>query len=239
MSSESVLPWVLIPGFMLDESLWDEVIEHMPSTQDFHLANLLAGQTIAQIAEHIALSAPPRFILVGFSLGGYVARSLVQQFPDRVAALALIATSLRADSPEQRRIKQASIDASAQGQFRGLSFATIAKSVHPQRADDTALIGRIREMGARMGHATFATQSLLDRADVPSRQIHCPTLIIAAAQDGLRQAEEAQELCAQIPGARLEVIEGSGHMVPLEQPEKLALLMSQWLDATGVTKPSC
>ena len=91
-------------------------------------------------------------------------------------------------------------------------------------------------MGARMGHAAFATQSLLDRADVPSDQIQCPTLIIAAVQDRLRQAEEAQELCVQIPGARLEVIEGSGHMVPLEQPETLARLMSQWLAANGVTK---
>ena len=220
MSSEGALPLVLIPGFMLDESLWDEVIEHMPSTQDIHLANLLEGQTIPQIAQHIADSAPPRFVLAGFSLGGYVARSLVQQFPDRVAALVLIATSLRADSPEQRRIKQASIDASAQGQFRGLSFATIAKSVHPQRANDTTLIGRIRDMGARMGHAAFAAQSLLDRADVPSGQIQCPTLIIAAAQDGLRQAEEAQELCGQIPGAHLEVIEGSGHMIRWSSPKR-------------------
>ncbi len=71
---------------------------------------------------------------------------------------------------------------------------------------------------------------------MPTDQIQCPTLIIAAVQDGLRQAEEAQELCVQIPGARLEMIEGSGHMVPLEQPETLARLMSQWLAATVVTK---
>lgn len=142
---------------MLDESLWDDVIEHLPTTQAVHHASLLAGQTIPQIAQHIASSAPPRFVLVGFSLGGYIARSLVQQFPDRVAALVLIATSLRADSPEQRRIKQASIDASAKGPFRGLIFATIAKAVHPQRADDMALIGRVRRMGACMGHAAFAT----------------------------------------------------------------------------------
>jgi pimeloyl-ACP methyl ester carboxylesterase len=94
MSSESALPWVLIPGFMLDESLWDDVIEHMPFTQAIHLANLLEGQTIPQIAQHIASSAPPRFVLVGFSLGGYVERSLVQQLPYRVAALVMTSWSL-------------------------------------------------------------------------------------------------------------------------------------------------
>lgn len=42
-----------------------------------------------------------------------------------------------------------------------------------------------------MGHAAFTTQSLLDREVVSPRKIQCPTLIVAAAQDGLRQAEEA------------------------------------------------
>lgn len=74
---------------------------------------------------------------------------------------------------------------------------------------------------------------------MPLGPIQCPTLIIAARQDGLRQAEEAHELCMQFPGAQLEVIEGSGHMVPLEQPETLGRLMSQWLATTAVTKQWC
>ncbi|MEO4017823.1 hypothetical protein [Pseudomonas rossensis] len=44
MTSENALPLVLIPGFMLDETLWDEVIENMPSNRE----NLLQGQTILQ-----------------------------------------------------------------------------------------------------------------------------------------------------------------------------------------------
>jgi Predicted hydrolases or acyltransferases (alpha/beta hydrolase superfamily) len=237
MPPENALPLVLIPGFMLDETLWDEVVESLPATCEVHRANLLEGQTLAQIARHVVASAPPRFVLVGFSLGGYVARSIVQQCPDRVAALILIATSLREDSPERQKAKQAAVDASAHGQFRGLSLAAIRQSVHPQRAADNAVTGRIREMGARMGHAVFATQSLLTRADVGPHQIQCPTLVIAAAQDALRQVEEAEALCGQIPGARLEIIQGSGHMIPLEQPQVLAQLMMQWLAAMPQASP--
>ncbi|WP_411741605.1 alpha/beta fold hydrolase [Pseudomonas sp. GL-RE-20] len=233
MSSESALPLVLIPGFMLDESLWDEVVQQLPSNRKVHRANLLHGQTIAEIAQNIAAGAPSRFFLIGFSLGGYVARSLVQQFPDRVAGLVLIATSLRPDTPGQQQLKHAAVKASAQGQFRGLSSVSITQSVHPQRANDKALIGRIREMGERMGHEVFARQSLLIRDDISSCNIHCPTLIIAGAQDKLRLPEEAQELRDAIPGASVEVVEESGHMIPLEQPEKLALLMSHWLDKMG------
>lgn len=100
----------------------------------------------------------------------------------------------------------------------------------PRRADDKALIGRIREMGKRMGHDVFTRQSLLVRDEISAGRIQCPTLIIAGAEDRLRLPEEAQELRDAIPRASLEVVEESGHMIPLEQPEQLALLMSQWLD---------
>ena len=229
MTCEGALPLVLIPGFMLDETLWDEVVEHLPASQQVHRANLLEGQTVAQIAQRIAAGAPPRFALVGFSLGGYVARSLVQQFPERVAALVLIATSTQVDSPEQRRLKQAAIEATAHGQFRGLSFASIAQSVHPQRAQDKALLGRIREMGARMGHAAFARQSLLARDVASPATIGCPTLVIAAAQDALRPVAQVRGMYEQVPQAAFEVVEQSGHMIPLEQPEVLARLLATWL----------
>ena len=81
MTDEHPLPLVLIPGFMLDESLWDAFIEHMPSGREIHRANLLHGQSIAEMAQAIVASAPAEFVLVGFSLGGYVARSLLAQFP--------------------------------------------------------------------------------------------------------------------------------------------------------------
>lgn len=72
---------VLIPGFMLDESLWDELVPLLPATWKIMKASLLQGETIAEIAQNIAKEAPREFILVGFSLGGYIARSLTEQFP--------------------------------------------------------------------------------------------------------------------------------------------------------------
>lgn len=151
-------------------------------------------------------------------------------FPERVAALALIATSLCSDTSEQRQLKQAAVQASARGTFRGLSAAFIAKSLHKDRAKDKALIEKIRAMGQRMGYEVFARQSLLERADVPPSSITCPILIIAAEQDGLRSPEETQELCETIPAASMEMVYASGHMIPLEQPRQLALLISGWLE---------
>jgi pimeloyl-ACP methyl ester carboxylesterase len=82
-----------------------------------------------------------------------------------------------------------------------LSSASITQSVHPQRANDKVLIGRIREIFEQVGHEVFARRSLLVRDDIAPCDIQCSTLIIVGAQDKLRLPEEAHELRDAIPGA--------------------------------------
>ncbi|WP_180135739.1 alpha/beta fold hydrolase [Acinetobacter sp. YH12070] len=224
------LSMVFIPGFMLDESLWDELIPQLPHTWNFFRASLKHGQTIDEIAEHILLNAPPRFVLVGFSLGGYIARTIAQKYPERISALILVASSLRPDSEIQKQLKIAAIQAASAGTFHGLSKTAIAKSLHPNQADNRKLIQRIQDMGKNLGFESFKAQSLLDRSHIRSGAIQCPTLIISAAQDRLRSLDEAQELHQSIAHSQLDMIENTGHMIPLEQPEALAASMLKWLN---------
>ncbi|HHS3096308.1 TPA: esterase/lipase family protein [Klebsiella oxytoca] len=69
------LPVVLIPGFMLDETLWDDFIAAFPDSRPFIPASLNEGTTIQDIAASIAQKLPERFVLVGFSLGGLRSQS--------------------------------------------------------------------------------------------------------------------------------------------------------------------
>lgn len=223
---------VLIPGFMLDETLWRDVEPQLSAPGPVVHADLRTGETIAAMAAHILAACPPRFVLVGFSLGGYVAREIARRAPQRLTALILIATSAQPDGPEHAQRKRAALATSAAG-FRGMSRAALAASLHPRLAADDALIERLRLMNVRLGHEVFVRQSMLDRGDdrYRLRDIACPTLVIAAADDQLRRAEEARELADGIPGATLEVIENSGHMIPLEQPAMLAAAIVSWLAA--------
>ena len=59
--------------------------------------------------------------------------------------------------------------------------------------------------------------------------IRCPTLVVAAREDALMPLEVLREIADGIPGARLETVEESGHMVSLEQPEALTRLLRSWL----------
>jgi len=222
-------PVALTPGFMLDETLWSAFRKHLPTDWLTLDAPLYGGQTIPEMARYIADNLPQRFVLIGFSLGGYIARQVAADYPERVKALILVASSLREDTEEQRKTKLQAVQALTPDRFRGLSNSAIARSLHPDRASDTALVDYIKEMSRRLGYKTLATQSALDRAEVPASTIQCPTLVIASTNDALRSREEADELVEAIPDAALKVIEDSGHMIPLEQPRELAETIVHWL----------
>lgn len=224
------LPLVLLPGFMLDETLWDDVIAHLPPGLPAHCLRLEPGTTTDEIAQAIADAAPARFVLVGFSLGGYIARRVAERFPERVAALILVASSLQTDSAQRAAAKQRAAEGIDPAWFRGLSLHAIAPTLHPDRQHDRPLLTRIRDMGARLGHGALVVQSSLERGGIAAASLRCPTLVIAADRDGLRPAEETAELAAAIPGARLAIIEHSGHMIPLEQPGRLAEAITGWLE---------
>jgi len=217
-------PLVLIPGYMLDDALWDGMLPFLPPELPLHFASLAEGDSIAAMAQAILARCPPQFSLLGFSMGGYVAREIVRIVPGRVQSLALVATSSRADLPLQVEQRSKAARATPLGAFRGLGRAAIAQSLHPQNAANETLVAQVRAMGERLGREVFVRQSLIVRDADTSRLsgIGCPTLVVAAAEDQLRSPEEARELADGIPGARLATVPNSGHLIPLEQPQALA-----------------
>lgn len=226
---------LLVPGFMTDDALWDELAPRLRAFEPIRFVDLAQDDSITAMAARALATAPARFILLGFSMGGYVAREMVRQAPARIQALVLVATSARGDSAIQARRKAVAAARGGGTRFTGLSRAAIATAVHPSRAGDAALIERIHAMGDRLGGDVFGRQSMLRRdGDLATLgTIGCPTLVIAADSDRLRTLEEARELADGIPGAVLQVIEGSGHMIPLEAPATLATLIADWLGRTG------
>jgi pimeloyl-ACP methyl ester carboxylesterase len=223
---------LLVPGFMLDADLWRDMEPELARFGPIKHADLSQDGTLKDMALCALADAPPKFVLVGFSMGGYVAREIVRQAPDRVTALVLIATSARGDSDVQA-LRKAAISAQTDtASFRGLSGPAIASSLHPDNAARADLIARIQAMGQRLGGEVFRRQSLLDRQDERSTlgAIRCPTLVIAGEQDKLRTRAEVLELHHGIEGSAFEIINDTGHMIPLEAPESLGRTIRSWLE---------
>lgn len=222
---------VLLPGFMLDDDVWADMVPLLQPAGPIHFGDLSQDDSIAGMARHVLASAPASFVLVGFSMGGYVAREMARMAPGRVTSLVLVATSARADTPSRAGRTASAAKRIADGGFTGMSRTAIARAFHPSRAGDAALIERVHAMGHRLGGAAFLRQSTLQRLDERDRlgDIACPTLVIAAAQDALRSVAEAEELAQGIPDATMRIVEGSGHMIPIEAPRELAALILGWL----------
>lgn len=221
---------VFISGFMLDESLWDQVTPYFQDSFNLYTISLKHGQTIEEISQHIVKNLPEHFILVGFSLGGYITRFIASRFPEKVSALILIASSLRCDTQLQVEQKRQAIQANTVENFRGLSQLAIKKSLHPQHQHNKERIQHIQSMGAGLGYRCFVNLSLLDRnIDHAQHPIMCPMLVIYGLQDALRSKQEAIELTSLTSLSALISIEETGHMIPLEQPNTLANTILDWL----------
>jgi pimeloyl-ACP methyl ester carboxylesterase len=115
--------------------------------------------------------------------------------------------------------------------FKGLTSRALASSLHPDRANDRVLLDRLQAMALRNGKEVFIRQLSALRSDGYSelQNIRCPTLIVASSDDQLSSLAEAQLMAAQIPAASLVLIEDCGHMTPLEKPQQLLQILSDWL----------
>jgi pimeloyl-ACP methyl ester carboxylesterase len=174
---------LLVPGFMADETLWRDLEAPLARFAPLHYADLRHDASIEAMARRALDAAPPSFLLVGFSMGGYVAREIARLAPERVRALVLIATSTRPDTPAVRQRKGAIGNAAPSIAFSGLSRTAVASSLHPKERDNEALIERVRAMGMRLGGDVFRRQSMLERPGDLDRlqEIRCPTLVVAAS----------------------------------------------------------
>jgi pimeloyl-ACP methyl ester carboxylesterase len=210
---------LLIPGFMLDGDLWSDIRYGLSAFGRLVDVDTTLDTSIESMADRALSTMSDRAIVIGFSMGGYVARAITYRAPEKVAALAQIATSSAGDAALANA--RAAASGSTTG-FRRLSRAAVASSLHFDHRTD-ALIDRVQQMSERLGGEVLRRQSQIRRKDDSDRlcEIKCPALIVAAAQDELRTIEESETLHRGIQGASMELVEQSGHLIPLEQPENL------------------
>ena len=222
---------LLLPGFMLDQTLWDDMRGGLAQLGQLHFGDLGQDDSISAMATRVLQNAPPRFILIGFSMGGYVAQAIMQQAPERVIALALLNTSARQQDPREIAGNRMQLELARQVPFKGLTSRALASSLHPDRAHDRVLLDRLQAMALRNGKEVFINQLSALRSDgyAELENIRCPTLVVASSNDQLSSIAEAELMAARIPGAGMVVIEDCGHMTPLEKPEELLLILSGWL----------
>lgn len=223
------MPIVLIPGFMLDADLWSDMADDLSGYGPLIHADPASGASIEEMAVATLKTVPEEFDLIGFSMGGYIAREIQRRAPQQVRRLVLIATSARGDTEIQAQRKTA-IAGTDPGHFRGVGRPSIRKSLAPDREADAALVERIHAMSLRLGGEVFHRQAAIHRdGDLEKLSaLRCPTLIVAGAKDRLRSLDESREMHDAIRGSDMQIID-TGHMIPLEAPKELATAVTAFL----------
>src|SRR5438270_2228714 len=176
------LPIVLVPGLRCSARLYAPQLPRLWRLGSVTVADHTQGDTIAEIARRILEAAPPRFALVGLSMGGYIAFEMLRQAPDRIARLALLDTSSRPESPEQTPRREEQIALTRRGRYEEASLLQWPLLVHPSRRGEESLRREYLRMAEETGPEVFLRheQAIIARAD--SRPglsaIRCPTLVL-------------------------------------------------------------
>lgn len=230
--SES-LPVVLIPGLLLTPQLYAPQLEALWAEAPVLLANHTRADSMAELAGGILAQAPPRFALVGLSMGGYIAFEILRQAPERVARLALLDTAARPDTPDITAGRRTNMQLAQSGRLAEVVDGLIPRLVHPSRVTDAPLLDVIRRMGAQVGVAGYLRQQAAIIARPDSRpmltDIRCPTLVLVGDADQLTPPERAQEIAAGVRGAELVIVPECGHLSTLERPELVTRALRSWL----------
>ena len=231
---------VLLPGLMCDAAVWAPVLPRLETIPPCRIPDYGSAKSLPEMAARVLADAPPTFALAGHSMGGRVALEMARSAPARIERLALLDTGFRALPPgsagdDETAGRRALLATARERGVRAMAREWVRPMVHPARRDDEALVGPILDMFARHSTYDFAAQidALLARPDATAvlRSLACPTLVLCGREDGWAPPRQHAEMAALVRGACLAVVEGCGHMAPMERPHEVADAMLAWLGA--------
>lgn len=173
--------------------------------------------------------------LCGFSLGGTIVMRAAIDHPERVARLLPVATSSRVGraAAEWYGARAEMVRGSAPDLRAALEEDTRAVYANaPEQFADGWLIRSQSTADPRgYGNACAAMAALASQPlDPELPRIQAETLVVCADLDRNCPPRAAEIIRDGIPGSRLELIEGSGHPIPVEKPDQLASLILGFLE---------
>jgi 3-oxoadipate enol-lactonase len=185
----------------------------------------------------VALDCEP-VVVVGHSLGGSVAIALAARRPELVRGLVLIASCVKlplVDSVGERLV------AYLPGPLRRLLFFSMAKKVlfAPDAPADAIAI-TMRELSACRPETIQADVRAARAMDLTAHAaaLDVPTLILSGRRDRLTTPALAARLSALIRRSRLHIVDGAGHMLPLEAAERVNREIVTFVESLAAARPA-
>lgn len=230
---------VTIPGIMSDARTWAPIAATIGSRVDsVHVADTGQDNMLTAMARRALDATEGDLIVLAHSMGGRVAMEMGRLAPTRIRAMVLSSTGHEGPSDDEEPKRLARI---AEGNADMAAYARnwVPKVLSKANATNESLVQHIRQMVEDCPAEVHERQNraLLSRPDA-SRYLgdfDFPVLLMTGSEDHLSTPQSHGEIAALIPDAESIVIDGAGHLLPFEQPEKVAQAIIEWLDRRHLT----
>jgi pimeloyl-ACP methyl ester carboxylesterase len=237
-------PIILIHGFPLDHSIWNEVVQQLadkarvitpdlrgygasPKPEGDYSMRTMADDILA-LMDRLNLE---KAIVAGHSMGGYITLAFAKAYPQRLSGVGLVATQAAADLPERRQARLILVDEIKRKGPQAVIHATLKKySRNPEVLKYTQEL-----MQKAAPHVLMAClRGMADREDMMDflKEISVPTVVIAGEQDDLIPIERAFEVVERLQRGWVVSIPNAGHMPMMEAPQRVASAFIELLQQT-------
>lgn len=251
---------VLLHALPLDGTMWDGVLDHFatkglpsrvivvdaPGFGNSAPADVFApgaepsldtyADALAALLDELGVTTVD---LAGLSMGGSVAASFASRYPERVRGLALLDTSIGADTPEGRSARLANADRAASGN----GYATVAQwtttMLGPGTHQDVrdALDGKFRALpDASLAWIQRAMAARPDRREVV-KSVAGPVWLVRGTHDPTCSKESFDYLKGLRPDAVMREIPGGGHFTANEAPELVGDILAEFVADAEASTP--
>jgi 3-oxoadipate enol-lactonase len=228
------IPLVLLQGYPLDHTSWNEVASLLEYEFDIIVPDLRGfgrsttvdtpytlsdmADDLAGLLDHLKIE---KAAFAGHSMGGYIALTFTKKYPQRVSGLGLVSSQAVADSPEA---KDRRYQTAAEVAQKGVGF--VADAMTPKLSADVRVQAFVRTVIEQQTPSAVigALKAMAEREDLISHLslVTFPVVLIHGNVDVLIPIERAKEIKIALPSAIFVELTGAGHMPMLEFPNETA-----------------
>jgi 3-oxoadipate enol-lactonase len=174
-----------------------------------------------------------RAVVVGLSMGGYVALAFAERHRDRLAGLVLMDTKATPDDAAGRKGRDdaiATITADGTSKPVATMMEKLFASDTPAELRERVLAMMQRATPSAMIAALGAMRDRPDRTALLPQLVATPTLVMVGNEDQLTPPDANRAIAEAVPGADFVMVEGAGHLAPMERPQTVNEALQAFLD---------
>ena len=228
------MPLVLIHGYPLDHSIWDQLVPLLEQDFDLIIPDLRGfgesdvmeaddsiidyASDLAKLLTHLKVK---KALLAGHSMGGYVALAFAREYEERVAGLAMVSSQMAADPPDRKEARYATAK-----QVVEQGVGPVVESMTPKLSAEPGIQEYVRELIARQPplgvfSALYAMADRPDSSDIFAG-FPFPVVIVHGDADMLIPVERGRDMKTALGSAHYVELPGAGHLPMMENPAGVA-----------------